>query len=597
MIIKVARPDFCIVSLLCIAANCGTSFAQTTSPANEPPPAEAYAKFALLREGDPANGKRLFADEQKVGCTKCHTIDGKGSKAGPDLFAIGDQFDRRELIKAVIEPSAAIAVGYGTTVVDTQSGEEFQGVLKQATDSWIELMGPDAKRFRIATRDIKEQHGSNVSLMPEGLQNGMTMQEFTDLITFLITLKQPVHSREMHHGMPMEIPQITHPIAVRPFLKNALRVPVGTEGQTGKIQQGLVWFGQVPGFRNRFLAMDEAGMIWLIEKPGDDERTSVFADLTRDVFSARGPNGLLGFAFHPQFRRNRKYYLEHQVFEDGKIATVVVEREMSPDFAKDSEKPPRRLLKIVSVAEHHNGGCIEFGPDGYLYIGMGDSAPNFDPQGQAQDPRLLFGKMLRIDVNHRDAGLEYAIPADNPFVGQPNVRPEIWASGFREPWRFSFDSLTGDLWVADLGQERNDEVDIVRRGENEGWNVYEGFDLFSGEHRKKGVEYVPPIFSTLRKFGSAVMGGYVYRGDRHSPYYGVYIFGDHQSKRIWGLTEENRSLLTVRQLATLPEEVTSFAPDEQGNLYVVGFQGMVYQLDLTGDGTDAPFKPAQRTVR
>jgi putative heme-binding domain-containing protein len=580
---SLARPSLIFsLTFTCLAVCSRPVFGQTSAATNEPPPVEAYARFALLHEGDPSSGKLIFVNERRVGCTKCHSIDARGSKAGPDLFAIGDQYSRRELIDAVLTPSAKIAVGYSTTVVDTKSGEEFQGVLKQATDLWIELMGADAKRFRIATSDIKEQHGSTISLMPEGLQAGMSLQEFTDLIAYLITLKQPVHALETRHGMPESIPELAHPVTLRPFLGKALRVPAGTVGQTGKIQQGLVWFGQEPGFADRFLAMDEAGMIWLIEKHGGTEHASVFADLTRDVFSARGPNGLLGFAFHPQFRQNHKYYLEHQVFEDGKIATVIVEREAAPDFSKDSGQSSRRLLKVVSVAEHHNGGCIEFGPDGHLYIGLGDSAPNFDPQGQAQDLQLLFGKMLRIDVNRRDGGLEYGIPSDNPFIGQTGVRPEIWAYGFREPWRFSFDSLTGDLWVADLGQERNDEVDIVRRGENQGWNVYEGFDLFSSDHRKEGIDFVAPIFSTLRKFGAAVMGGQVYRGDKRSSFYGVYICGDHQSKRIWGLTQDHRSLKTVRQLGTSPEAITSFATDEQGHVYVVGYLGMVYQLDFDG---------------
>ena len=196
--------------------------------------------------------------------------------------------------------------------------------------------------------------------------------------------------------------------------------------------------------------------------------------------------------------------------------------------------------------------------------------------------------MLRLDVDRCDAGLPYGIPADNPFRGRTDARPEIWAYGLREPWRFSFDSATGDLWVADLGQERGDEVTIVRRGENHGWNVYEGFEIFSNEHRKEGAVYVPPIFSNRRKHGSAVMGGHVYRGDKHSSFYGIYIFGDQLSKRIWGLTQDNRSLQTIRQLATAPQAITSFATDEKGGIYVVGYQGMIYQLDFTGAKFDEP---------
>jgi putative heme-binding domain-containing protein len=549
---------------------------------------EPYRQFAMTHDGNASQGGKLFADEQRLACSKCHSIDGRGSKAGPDLAAVGDQFARPELIDAVLLPSATITVSYGSVLVETKSGEEYQGVLKQVTDDWLELMGGDGQRVRIAASDIQERRGSSVSLMPEGLQTGLSMQEFTDLIEYLVTLKQPMNALTSHRGMPETIPPLARPVTLRPFLSEELRLPLVSGGAAGRVPLGLVWFAQVPGFAQRFLAAHQAGMIWLVEKCASGERTSEFADFTPEVFSASGPNGLLGLAFHPRFRENRKYYLKHQVFEDGKIATVLVEREFSADFQTDSGQPSRRLLKIAAVAEHHNGGCIAFGPDGFLYLGMGDSAPNFDPQGYGQDLRLLFGKMLRIDVDRRDAGLAYGIPADNPFRGRPDARPEIWAYGLREPWRFSFDPLTGELWVADLGQERGDEVAIVRRGENHGWNVYEGFELFSNQHRKEGASFVPPIFAARRRHGSAMMGGQVYRGDKSSSFYGVYVFGDHQSKRIWGLTEENRSLKTIRQLATAPQAITAFAGDEQGNLYVVAYQGMIYRLDFTGAAFEEP---------
>ncbi len=575
------------LTLAVVGGSVFSSFAQDPPAKEKTKSPEQYRKFAMEHDGDASRGKKLFADEQKIACSKCHSIDGRATKAGPDLSAVGDQFARREILDAVLAPSATIAVGYSTTLVETKSDEQFQGVLKEVTDARIELMCGDGQRVRIATSNIKEQRGSSLSLMPEGLQVGLSMQEFTDLIEYLVTLKQPANALTSHRGMPETIPQLTRPITLRPFLSKELRVPPAA-GAADNAELGLVWFGEVPGFMQRFLAVHQAGMIWLIEKHAGGERKSVFADFTPEVFSARGPNGLLGLAFHPRFRENRKYYLKHQVFEDGKITTVLVERTFAPDFRSDSGGPSRRLLKIVSVAEHHNGGCIEFGPDGFLYFGMGDSAPNFDPQGYGQDLRLLFGKMLRIDVDRRDAGLAYGIPKDNPFRGRSDVRPEIWAYGLREPWRFSFDRVTGDLWVADLGQERGDEIDIVRRGENYGWNVYEGFERFSNGHRKEGAAYVPPLFATRRKHGSAIMGGHVYRGDEHSSFYGVYIFGDYQSKRIWGLTQDNRSLKTIRQLATAPQAITSFATDEQGNIYVVGYQGMIYQLDFTGAKFDEP---------
>jgi glucose/arabinose dehydrogenase len=261
---------------------------------------------------------------------------------------------------------------------------------------------------------------------------------------------------------------------------------------------------------------------------------------------------------------------------------VLIERVVAEDFKSDSGQPSRRLLKITSVTQDHSGGCIEFGPDGYLYLGMGDTGPQHDPQGHGQDMQLLLGKISRIDVDRRSDGLPYAIPADNPFGGRGDARPEIWALGFREPWRFTFDSVTGDCWVGDVGQDRVEEVAIVRRGENHGWNVYEGFEPFSNRYRKEGSNYIAPVFAYRRKYGNSITGGYVYRGKANASFYGVYICGDYTSKRIWGLTQSNRGLRTVREIAVSPQFIASFGTDEQGNIYVVGYEGMIYKMDFSG---------------
>jgi hypothetical protein len=362
------------------------------------------------------------------------------------------------------------------TTVITNSGEGHVGIIKQATDAWIELMGVDGKAERIATADIKEQRGSNISLMPEGLNATLSPQEFTDLIEYLVSLKQPENALSSNPGMPSVIGELQKPVALRPFISEELRFPHSFVHAPGDERSGLVWFGQVPGFKDSFLAVHQTGKIWLLEKRTEGDSKTLFADLSDEVYRKTGPNGLLGLAFHPHFRKNHKYYLKHQVFEEGKIATVLIEREANADFKRDSGKPSRRLLKMNSTTQDHSGGCIQFGPDGYLYLAMGDTGPQQDPQGHGQDGQLLLGKMLRIDVDHSENGLPYGIPADNPFREHSGVRPEIWALGLREPWRFSFDSVTGDLWVGDVGQDRVEEATIVRQGENHGWNVYEGFE-------------------------------------------------------------------------------------------------------------------------
>ncbi len=564
----------------------GSSFGQAPAKSLAPPASgnsiEDYRRFALQHDGNAARGRELFNNEQSAACSKCHSIDGKASKAGPDLFAVGDKFGRREIIDSVLAPSATIAVGYGTTMVETKSGEEVQGIIKQVTDAGIELMGADGELVRIPASNIKEQHGSTLSLMPEGLHAALSLQEFADLTEYLVSLKQPANALSSNRGMPELILPLAKAVGVEPFFSEDLRFPSSFVQKPGDVRSGLVWFGQVPGLSNFFLAVHQTGKIWSLEMKPEGAVKTLFADFTAELFNERGPNGLLSLAFHPKFRENRKYYAKHQVFEDGKIATVLVEKRATPDFRKDSGEPSRRLLKIVSTTQDHSGGCIQFGPDGYLYLGMGDTGPQQDPQGHGQDLQTLLAKFIRVDVDRQDEGLAYAIPTDNPFRGRSDARPEIWALGFREPWRFSFDPVTGDLWVGDVGQDRVEEVAIVRRGENHGWNVYEGFEPFSNRYRKEGVDYVPPVFAYKRKYGNSVTGGYVYRGDKRSSFYGVYICGDYTSKRIWGLTQENRSLKSIRQIGTAPQGIASFGTDEQGNIYVVGYEGMVYKLDFTG---------------
>jgi putative heme-binding domain-containing protein len=535
---------------------------------------EGYRKYALTHDGNVARGLKLFNNEQRMGCSKCHSIDGSAGKAGPDLFAAGDKFGRRDLVDAVLLPSARIAPGYETYIVETKSGAEYQGVLKQATDAGLQLMGADGRLVSIATADIKERRGSSVSLMPEGLQASLTVQEFTDLIDYLTSLKQSESTLVSDHGMQRDIPELAKPVTFRPFFTNRFEV-------RAPYLVGLTSFRQVPGSGNVFLVLHQKGMIWKMEKTTTGENMTVFADLTREVFSERGPNGLLDAAFHPKFRENRKYYLFYQVFEDGTVTTHIVENEFDADLKADSGKPARLLLKIKSVAEDHSGGCLRFGPDGFLYLVMGDTGPHTDPHGHAQNLGLLLGKMLRIDVDHQEPGRPYAIPADNPFCGQAGVPPEIWAYGLRNPWRFSFDRLTGDLWLADVGEDRVEEVDIVHRGENYGWNVYEGFEPFSNQYRKEGRNYTMPLFAYRRKYGASVTGGYVFRGDKNSSFYGVYIFGDYVSKRVFGLTQQNGVLQAARQIGVLPQPVVSFGEDEAGNLYAIGYESTIYRIDFT----------------
>jgi putative heme-binding domain-containing protein len=541
---------------------------------------EAYRDYAYRQDGNVARGRELFL-AAKAGCAQCHSIDGTSSKAGPDLMAVGDVLGRRELIEAILEPSATIAIGYDATILETRAGESFFGIIKQSTAGTVALMGADGQLVHVPTLNITARRGSPVSMMATGLHTALTRPEFVDLIEFLASLRQPANLLSSAQGMPEPIAKLDRMVTLRPFLREELRFPYSTVQKPGDIRAGLVWFGQVPGSPGAYLGVHQSGRIWRIEKAATGDTKTLFADFSAEVFAERGPNGLVGLAFHPRFRENRKYYLKHQVLEAGEIVTTLVEKRAAADFKSDSGEPSRRLLAIPTVTQNHTGGCIEFGPDGYLYLGMGDTGPQQDPNGHGQDMGLLLGKMIRIDVDRRDGDLPYAIPADNPFRGRAGVRPEIWAYGFREPWRFSFDPATGDLWVGDVGQNRVEEVTIVRRGENHGWNVYEAFESFSNLRRRAGESYVPPVFAYRRLYGNSITGGYVYRGNPRSSFQGVYICGDYTSHLIWGLTEKDRTLQTIRHIATSPEGIVTFATDEEGRMFVVGYEGMVYEMDFS----------------
>jgi putative heme-binding domain-containing protein len=536
--------------------------------AGEPPSREAYRKFALANEGDAEAGWRLFNDAQKVACAVCHTVDGKGGKAGPDLFAIGEKFGRRDLIQQVLEPSATIAVGYSTTVVRTKDGELLHGVVTDTGNESIGLTGADGRLTRIRTIDIAAKRTTDISMMPEGLEQGLTRQQFADLITYLTTLKPPQSTAAAHQGQPSEIPPLKTPVTLRQFNSDANRF------------QHPVWFGAVPGLKDAFLVAEhETGTVWLFRKNESEESKTPFLQTGRND---RGASGVLGLCFHPRFAENHKYYLVKHTVDGKGFATRVLQGVVAADLRSDSGEPLKEVFTIQSMVNDHPGGSLAFGPDdGCLYVGMGDSGPHHDPNGNGQNLSILQGKIHRIDVDHPDAGKGYSIPKDNPFVGRPGVRPEIWSYGHREPWRFSFDPVTRELYVGNIGQDLYDEVEIVRKGENHGWNVMEGFERFSNEYRRDGETFTPPVFAYGRKYGQSVTGGFVYRGDPRSSFYGVYVFADYQQKRVFGLTQKDRKLEKVRLLVTsAPQSVVSIGQDAAGELYLVGYEGNLYKLDL-----------------
>lgn len=534
-----------------------------------------YIEAASRNEGNAENGKKIFYDKRSL-CSECHSINGKANSIGPDLAAAGDKFSRSDIIQSIIHPSASIMTGYATTIIETTNQESFIGILKSINDDNVILSNLDEKKRTIPRSIIKSQITSPASLMPVGLHTKLNTKEFTDLTAFLESLKLPQRIDETNHATPIAIQRVEKPITLEPFF--------GTELDFEK----PVWFGDHPVIKGTYVIVEKSrALVSLLTKNNSGQETkSRFLEIPEEVY-VTNDEGLLGFTFHPQFKENRRYFFMHEVKHDNYRGMVIGERIASEDFSKDSGKPTKKVLEFEVATEFHHGGGIEFGPDGYLYIGMGDGGPQEDPLGNAQNLHSFAGKLLRIDVDKNTNNKFYSIPKDNPFIGHPDekVLREIFSYGLRQPWRFSFDSKTGDLWVGDVGQNRFEEINIVRSGENHGWNVFEGYELFSTKFRKENLNLINPVISFRRSHGVSITGGYVIRskGVNNESYEGVYICADYQSKKIWGIKQKNRTLEMVREIGNCSDRLVSFGIDKERNIYAIGYdKGIIYKLDFSG---------------
>jgi glucose/arabinose dehydrogenase len=328
-------------------------------------------------------------------------------------------------------------------------------------------------------------------------------------------------------------------------------------------------------------AGDGSGRLFVVEKRGTIAilRDGVpaadpFLDITSLVDSDASERGLLGLAFHPDYANNGRFFVYYTA-ENGD--NTVARYQVSGDADRADPATGVVLLAIEDFAANHNGGMIAFGPDGYLYVGTGDGGGGGDPQGNGQNREALLGKMLRLDV---DGGEPYAIPADNPWASGGDGRPEVWAYGLRNPWRFSFDRETGDLYIGDVGQNAYEEVNVQRAGsrggENYGWNEMEGAHCFRSGNCDP-ASFVQPIAEYGRDGGCTVVSGYVYRGAAFPSLQGTYYFADYCSGKIWSL-HENGGTWDMQQVLESGLSISSFGEDQAGELYLVDLQGGVYQV-------------------
>ncbi len=349
----------------------------------------------------------------------------------------------------------------------------------------------------------------------------------------------------------------------------------------------------VPGDGSgRLFFCQKEGKVWIVQQ--NKLLPAPFLDVSSDMISVNpgyDERGLLGMAFHPDFKSNHKFYVYYSSpskkagFNHTSRLVEFTTRTDNPDLANPASK--RIVMEVDEPESNHNGGQLQFGPDGYLYVGLGDGGGGGDKHGtigNGQDLNTLLGKILRINVN----GTPYSIPPDNPFVNKPGARPEIWAYGLRNPWRFSFDKNTKMLFAGDVGQNKYEEVDIITKGGNYGWRILEGnhdYNVPAGTDRSS---LIAPIHEYSHDVGISITGGYVYRGNAIPALKGLYIFGDYNGKTFMLIPNGKKWDSAPLELTGRPAEnlqILSWGEDEQGELYMLastsgssGFKGAVYKL-------------------
>ena len=333
---------------------------------------------------------------------------------------------------------------------------------------------------------------------------------------------------------------------------------------------------------------DTSDLIFVTEQRGviyafsanNSQQADIFLDITDRVNRGGEEEGLLGLAFGPDYRENGYFY----VYYSAADPTRSVLSRFSLDQENTDVADPESEVIIMEVEQpfsNHNGGQLAFGPDGYLYIGLGDGGGAGDPQGNGQNLGTVLGSILRIDVSGLSAPGDYEIPADNPFVGTEGARAEIWAFGLRNPWRFSFDLETGLLWAGDVGEHEREEIDIITKGANYGWNIMEGSHCYSPATGCNQSGLTLPLVDYDHSQGCSVTGGYVYRGDQVASLQGYYIYGDYCSGNIWALAYNGSVVTENILLVDSGLSITSFGEDPAGNLYILDRQGGIYTMVQT----------------
>ena len=349
----------------------------------------------------------------------------------------------------------------------------------------------------------------------------------------------------------------------------------------------IVYMEPAPGIPDKLFLAVKTGEIIIIDTATTTVRETEFLDISKKVNSAGNEEGLLGFTFDNQFMDNRFFYVYYSASNPRRsvISRFTAEADNLLKAIPGSEKI---LLEVEQPYSNHNGGHLQFGLDGFLYIGLGDGGSAGDPLNNGQNPSTLLGSILRVNVHPENADTSYTVPLDNPFANSvEGFRGEIWAYGLRNPWKFSFDSELGTLWAADVGQNKYEEINLIVRGGNYGWNEMEGsscynnfWEIIQNEDCPK-EEFVQPIFTYPHDSGNcSVTGGYIYRGSQIEYLRGLYIYADFCSGRIWALKHDSKGKSVNTLLIDSGLPISSFAKDSKNELYVISYEGSIYRITL-----------------
>ncbi len=336
----------------------------------------------------------------------------------------------------------------------------------------------------------------------------------------------------------------------------------------------------------RLFVGSQYGTIHVFRNDPDVDETDLFLDIRARVFfkETEEEEGFLGLAFHPKYADNGRFFVDYTTQINDQLTTIVSEFHVMPnDPNRADPRSERVILRIAQPYINHNGGTVIFGPDGYLYIALGDGGRSRDFWRNGQNVQTLLGSILRIDVDRPCGGRAYSIPKDNPFVGRVDARPEIWAYGFRNVWRMAFDRATGLLWAADNGEDLWEEIDIVQRGGNYGWALREGRHRFGKGGSGPRADLIEPVWEYYHKVGKSVIGGCIYRGKRFPSLVGTYLYGDYVVGDIWSLRYDScrQQVVANRAIQTKRLPIMTFGEDEHGEVYMTTMMsgGIIYGFE------------------